>query len=213
MRLSKEFNKLLNVIFLLAIMRSAYAANNTLTNLYFSAETGWSSMAHGHISPYQFKDQNNFGYRLSMGYLFSFSYHFKLGPEVGYGYYGKISYKNPTDLTVNYASYGWNALANLTYEVTPKVDLALKGGITEIFQHYDIVGSNVTAGGFYQRAFSPALIFAGQYYISKHTSIGLSYTHVFANSAPLTSSPNFTFTNVNQICSVNAVMAIITYSI
>jgi OOP family OmpA-OmpF porin len=213
MRLLREFNKLFIVIFLLGLSCQTYAENNTLTNLYFSAETGWSAMAHGHVSPYQFKDQKNFGYRLSMGYLFLLSNKFELGPEVGYGYYGKISYANPTNLVVYYESYGWSALANLTYEVTPKIDLTLKGGVTEVSQHYDIAGPGVTTGGFYQRAFSPTLIVATSYSLSQHTSIDLSYTHIFANSAPLTSDPHFTFTNVNQICSVNAVMAGITYSV
>lgn len=213
MRLSRKFNKLFIVIFLLAFTCSTYAENNNLTNLYFSVETGWSAMAHEHVSPYQFKDQKNFGYRLSMGYLFPLSDKFEFGPEVGYGYYGKISYENPTNLVVYYESYGWSALANLTYKLTPKFDLALKGGVTQVSQHYDISGPNVTTGGFYQHAFSPTLIVATSYYLSQHTSIGLSYTHIFANSAPLTSDPNFTFTNVNQICSVNAVMAGITYSV
>ena len=174
---------------------------------------GWSSMAHGYVSPYQFNGQKNFGYRLSMGYLFPLSDTFKFGPEVGYGYYGKISYKNQTNLVVYYESYGWNTVANLTYKMTPKIDLALKGGVTEISQHYDIAGPNVTTGGFYQRAFSPTFIFTSSYYLSKHASVGISYTHIFANSAPLTSDSQFTFTNVNQICSVNAAMVVITYSV
>lgn len=213
MRLSMKFNKLLIAIFLLVLICPTYAGNNQLKNLYFSAETGWSAMADGHVSPYQFNDQKNWGYRLLMGYLFPLSDKFGLGPEIGYGYYGKISYENPTNLVAYYESYGWSVLANLTYKVTSKIDLALKGGGTEISQHYDISGPNVTTGGFYQRAFSPTLIVSSSYYLLKHVSVGLSYTHIFANSAPLSSDPHFTFTNVDQICSVNAVMVVVTYSV
>jgi OOP family OmpA-OmpF porin len=213
MYLPREYNKLFIIFFLLSLVCPIYAENNRLANLYFSAETGWSVMQHGDVSPYQFKDQENIGYRLAMGYLFPLSDKFRLGPEVGYGYYGKISYENLSNLTVYYKSYGWSPLANLTYKITPKVSLALKGGVTELLQHYDISGPNVTPGGFYQRAFSPTLIIGSLYNLSKHTSVGLNYTHIFANNAPLTSDTYFTFRNVNQICSVNAVMAIITYSI
>jgi len=213
MRLLRELNRLLMVFSLLVLTCAAYAENHTLKNLYFSAETGWSTMAHGHVSPYQFKDQKNFGYHLSMGYLFPISDKFKFGPEIGYGYYGKISYANPTNLIVYYESYGWSTLANLTYKATRKIDLALKGGFTEVSQHYDISGPNVTTGGFYQRAFNPTIVIASSYSLSQHTSIGLMYTHIFGNSAPLTSDPHFTFRNVNQICSVNAVMVGVAYSV
>lgn len=213
MLLTREFNKLWIVIFLLALTSSTYAENNHLTNLYFSAERGWSAMAHGHVSPYQFKDQKNLGYRLSMGYLFPLADKFELGPEIGYGYYGQISYANPANLVVHYDSHGWNVLANLIYKVIPKTDLVLKGGFTEVSQHYDISGPNVTRGGFYQREFSPTVIVASSYSLTQHTAVDLSYTHIFAHPAPLSSDPNFTFTNVNQICSVNAVMIGIIYSV
>jgi hypothetical protein len=213
MGLYREFIRLFLVVFLFVLPFSIYAENSTLTNLYFSAETGWSAMAHNHVSPYQFKGQKNLGYRFSMGYLFPLPNQFKFGPEIGFGYYGKISYENQTKLVVYYKSFGWSTLANLSYKMRPKIDLALKGGVTEVIQHYDIVGPKVTRGGFYQRAFSPTLILASSYSFSKHISLALSYTHIFAHHAPLTSDPKFTYTNVNQICSINAVMAGFNYSV
>lgn len=208
----KQWNKPLTIILLSALIAPSYA-NNALTNLYLSAEGGWSAMAHGRVSPYQFNGKKNLGYRLAIGYSFSLADKIELGPELGYGHYGKISYADPSNLIAYYESRGWSALANLNYHLSPKVDLALKGGVTEVSQHYDIAGPNVTPGGFYQQAFRPTLVLSSSYSLSTHTSIGLSYTHIFANTAPLSSDPNFTFTNVNQICSVNAVMAVVTYRI
>lgn len=206
MYLYKECNKLFLAGFLLVLPFTIDAKESNLTKLYFSAETGWTAMTHNHVSPYQFKDQKNLGYRFSMGYLFPLPNQLKLGPEINFSYYGKINYENPTHLVVSYKSHGWSALANLSYKMRPKIDLALKGGFTEVSQHYGILSPNVTQGGFYQRAFSPTLILASSYSFARHLSLALSYSHVFAHNAPLSSKPEFTFTNVNQICSVDTVM-------
>lgn len=191
----------------------AFATQNNNQSLYFAAESGWSSMASGHVSPYRFLYKKSFGYRAAMGYLFPLNATFSLGPEVAYGYYGLISYVNSTGIVVHYESTGWSVLANLKHALTNHIDLYLKGGFTEIFQQYETFGPNVTKGGFYQRKFCPSIIAAGAYNLTQHIALSLSYTHIFANSAPLTSKSQFTFTNVNEISSVDAIMVGIIFDI
>lgn len=182
-------------------------------SLYFASESGWSSMASGHVSPYQLTYKKYFGYRASIGYLFPIQTKFSIGPEISYGYYGLISYKNPSNLVVYYESTGWSILANLKHATTNYINLFLKAGITDVFQHYDISGPGVTRGGFYQQKLSPTIIVASSYNMTQHAALSLSYTHIFGNSSPLTSSSQLTFTDINQIASVNTVMLGVIYLI
>lgn len=200
-------------ILCLIISTLADASQSKPSPLYFSAETGWSSMASGHVSPYRFIYKKTFGYRTALGYLFPINNKWRLGPEVGYGYYGQINYENPTGLVVYYMSTGWSALGNLSYSLTDSVNLYLKGGATEVFQQYDISGANVTRGGFYQRKFCPTVVVATSYNLTDSTALSISYTHIFAKSAPLSSKSDFTFTNVNEVVSVNAIMAGVIFNI
>ena len=193
----------------------SYAMESSVNSLYFAAESGWSSMASGHVPPYQFTYKKSFGYRASMGYLFLIPARFSIGPEISYGYYGLISYKNPSDLAVHYESTGWSLLANLKHATTNYINLYLKAGITDVFQHYDISGpgASITRGGFYQQKLCPTIIAAGSYDMTQHTAVSLSYTHIFGNSSPLTNNSQLTFTDINQIASVNSVMLGIIYLI
>lgn len=211
-----DFNRLIRLFIsfsTLVIFSSVHATGNKATNLYINGELGWSSLASGHVTPYQFKHKKNFGYRLSGGYLFPINVSFSLGPEVGYGYYGKTSYENSIGLISNYKLSAWDVLANLKYKSTEWFNLYFKAGIANLSQQLVIVGPNATPGGFYQQATKPLLVFAGSYNLTKQTELLVSYTHIFANPAPLTSSQQFTFTNVNQICSVDAIMLGLVYNI
>lgn len=208
--------KILLSCFVIALSTFATIANATQNNnqsLYFAAESGWSNMASGHVSPYRFLYKKSFGYRAAMGYLFPLNTAFSLGPEIAYGYYGLISYQNTSGIVVHYESTGWSALASLKHALTNCIDLYLKGGVTEVFQQYEAFGPNVTKGGFYQRKFCPSIIAAGSYNLTPHTALSLSYTHIFANSAPLTSKTQLTFTDVNEISSIDAVMVGVIYKI
>ena len=197
----------------LALSMPIVANANQDASLYFSAESGWSSMANGQVSPYQFKNIKYFGYRAAMGYLFPLQYNFSLGPEIAYGYYGQESYANVTGLVVYYESTGWSLLANLQYPVTKVININLKAGLTAMYQQYDITGPNVTRGGFYERKISPTIIVSASYNMTLHTALSISYTHIFAEKAPLSSDPQFTFTDVNRITSVDAGMLGLTYSV
>lgn len=210
MRVSKKL-RMLSAFFVLSV--STIANANHVESLYFSVESGWSSMANGHVSPYRFKYKKHFGYRAAMGYLFPLPYNFSLGPEISYGYYGQESYQNLTGLVVYYESTGWSLLANLQHPVTNAVNLKFKAGLTAMYQQYDIAGPNVTQGGFYERKISPTIIFAASYNMTPHTDLSISYTHIFAAKAPLTGDPQFTFTNVNRIASIDAVMLGVAYTV
>lgn len=213
MSLAKKLNSSLVAMSLSAITYPANAAPDDPRHLFITAESGWSNMANGHVSPYQAKDKKQFGYRMSMGYLFNINTKFSLGPEIAYGYYGKISYQNPASLVVYYESTGWSALASLKHKTTNLINLYLKTGVTDVYQQYDISGPNTTRGGFYQHKFSPTIIAAGSYNLTQQAELILSYTHIFANRAPLSGSSKFTFTNVDQITTIDAVMVGIVYNV
>jgi opacity protein-like surface antigen len=193
---------------------AAMATSTIPTPLFLSAEAGWSNMASGHVSPYTVHYKKNFGYRAGLGYLFEINKSFSLGPEIAYGYYGLISYVNPNNLVAYYESTGWSVLADLKYTAINPVSFYLKAGATELFQHYDISDApGLTRGGYYQRKVSPTIIAAAAYNLTQHTALSLSYTHIFANSAPLSGKPKFTYTNVNEVVSVDAVMVGVVYSV
>lgn len=132
---------------------------------------------------------DSFGYRVSIGYLFPIGRLLSLGPEVGYGYYGKLSYTNSAGLISNYNLAAWNALVSIKYESATRFNLYLKGGVGDLSQRLVIVGPNVTPGGFYQQAFKPMVVFAASYNLLKQIELSLGYTHIFANKAPLTKLP------------------------
>ena len=184
----------------------------TMSNhFYADGALGWSSLASSHVEPYRFKDKRYFGYRLAMGYLFSLNEQVHIGPEVGYGFYGQTSYLNASGLISNYKLDAWTLLMALKYQPTEFLNLYLKGGLSDASQKLNIVGPNVTPGGFYQQDVKPALVAATSYQLTNQAEVMVSYTHIFANKAPLTSNQQFTFTNVNQISSVNAVMIGLVY--
>ena len=213
MNLVRKLNHSLLVVSISAITSPVNAAPGDSRPLFFTAETGWSNMANGHVSPNQTKDKKQFGYRMSMGYLFNINTKFSLGPEVAYGYYGKISYQNPIGLVVYYESTGWSLLASVKHKTTNLINLYLKAGATEVSQHYDITGPNTVQGGFYQHKFSPTIIAAGSYNLTQHVELIASYTHIFANRAPLSGKPQLTYTNVDQITTIDAVMLGVVYNV
>jgi hypothetical protein len=176
-------------------------------------ELGWSNMASAHVDPYQFKNKQIFGYRISMGYLFPINPLLYFGPEIGYGYYGKVSYTNAAGLISNYNLAGWDILASLKYKLDTQLNLYFKAGAADLNQQLVIVGPGATPDGFYQRAFKPMVALAASYNLLQQMELSLGYTHIFANRAPLTSNQQFTFTNVNQLCSVDALMLGISYFI
>ena len=195
------------------LSNQTYAAESNHRNLYVDGALGWSNMASAHVNPYHFKDKQIFGYRISMGYLFPINRSLSLGPEVGYGHYGKLSYTNAVGLISNYNLAGWDVLASFKYKPNTEFNLYFKAGAVDLNQRLVIVGPNATPGGFYQQVFKPMVVFAASYNLLKQIELSLSYTHIFASKAPLTSSQQFTFTDVNQPCSVDAVMFGISYFI
>ncbi len=148
---------------ILTMVAAAHATENKAKNFYVNGELGLSNMASGHVDPYQFKRKQQFGYRLSTGYLFPINAMFSLGPEVGYGYYGKVSYENSIGLVSNYKLTGWDVLANFKYKPTELLNLYFKAGISDLSQQLVIVGPNVTPGGFYQQATTLLVVLAGSY--------------------------------------------------
>lgn len=189
---------------------ASFAENN---DLYVSAEAGWSNMASGQVIPYSFHYKKHFGYRAAMGYLFPIKTRWKLGPEIAYGYYGLVSYENPTNLVAFYESTGWSILANLQYALSGQWSLYFKAGETAVYQQYDIKGPNVTPGGFYERKINPTFIVATSYAVTPHFDVSLSYLNILGEKAPLSGNAEFTFTNVDQITRVSAVMLGIVYRV
>lgn len=189
------------------------AANTTANRLYFTESLGWTSMANATVNPYQFKQKQTFGYRLASGYLFPISDVMSIGPEIGYGYYGKESYQNNIGYVSTYKLHGWDLLANFKYKFSPLLNGYLKLGMGQFSQQLTIKGAQVTPGGFYQQAVVPVIALAASYNLFERTELSLNYTHLFANRAPLTGSQQFTFTNVNQVAGANSVLLGITYFI
>ncbi len=196
---------------LLAASLITTASAEKENRLYFTEQLGYSSVASGAVSPYQFHNRHTFGFRISGGYLYSISNWLNVGPEVGYGYYGKVSYQNTTGYVSNYKLTGWDILANFKYKLSDLFNLYFKLGLGQFSQQLVINGPNATPGGFYQQKIAPVAAVAASYNATKATELSLGYTHIFANRAPLTSNQNFTFTNVNQVASANAVMLGVTF--
>lgn len=205
--------KLFSMLTLALCSLPASAANVTANRLYFTESLGWTSMASGTVNPYQFKQKQTFGFRLASGYLFPITDVMSLGPEIGYGSYGKESYLNSLGMTSNYKLTGWDILANFKYNCASFINLYLKLGLGQFSQQLTIKGPQVTPGGFYQQAIAPVLALAASYNLGERTELSLNYSHIFANRAPLTGSQQFTFTNVNQVASVNSVLLGLTYFI
>lgn len=209
----QNYKTLLSGLFICttAVTLTAYAAAGNDNKLYFTEQLGWTSMASNTVNPYTLKQKKHFGFRFSGGYLFPINDSFSLGPEVGYGGYGKVSYQNAAGLVSNYTLRGWDVLANLRYTFNALFNFYVKAGIGQFSQHLDIQGPGVTPGGFYQQALAPEVAVAASYNLGKRTELSVNYAHIFANSAPLTSKQPFTFTNVNRVASVDAVMMGLTY--
>ncbi len=205
--------KIASIIMIATCTTHANAANSTANRLYFTESLGWTSMANGTVNPYQFKQQQTFGFRLASGYLFPITDVMSIGPEVGYGYYGKESYQNAIGLTSNYKLNGWDMLANFKYKLSALFNLYFKLGMGQFSQQLTIKGPQVVPGGFYQQAVVPEVALAASYNLGERAELSLNYSHVFANRAPLTGSQQFTFTNVNQVSSVNSVLLGLTYFI
>lgn len=205
--------KLFSMIIITVSVSEASAANTTANRLYFTESLGWTSMANGTVNPYQFKQKQTFGFRLASGYLFPITDIMSIGPEVGYGYYGKESYQNSIGFISNYKLTGWDVLASFKYKFSALFNGYLKVGMGQFSQQLTIKGPKATPGGFYQQAVVPVLALAVSYNLGERTELSLNYSHIFSNRAPLTSSQQFTFTNVNQVTSVNSVLLGLTYFI
>ncbi|RNC78972.1 outer membrane beta-barrel protein [Piscirickettsia salmonis] len=139
------------------------------TGVYVEGQAGYTLQRKLGLSGGTDKDRNKIGGRVAVGYNYDINDMFGLGAELGYGYYGKTSFK-VGGVDKDYKSTGIDVVVVPTWHINSQFDVFAKAGLMRQKLSGDAIGdtgTKVLAG-----------LGAG-YNLTPALQVNLTYQHVF----------------------------------
>jgi hypothetical protein len=153
-----------------------------------------------------------FNYRAYLGYLFTVTPRFQIGPEVAYWGYGENSYSYTTydsyyypngNLNINYSGYSIEYLLAMKYYVLPRLSITGQVGAATVSQtletqQYFNNTANITTTSTTASETLPDFGIGFAYDLGPNFSINMTYDYIFGNN--LVNVSVIPPTNLGELC-------------